>query len=60
MQASAGADVAHQAELICQEAGVIQEVLPDSAGAKLLLLLICPLSPLYTIFPTWRMLEIKF
>ena len=51
MQASAGADVAHQAELICQEAGVIQEVLPDSAGAKLLLPLLCPSLPTVHYFP---------
>ena len=39
MQAGAGADVIHQAELVSQEADVLQENLPDGAGAELLLLL---------------------
>ena len=51
LQAGAGADVAHQlAELIRQEADVLQEDLPNGAGAELLLLLHGPCLPTVHFF----------
>ena len=51
VQAGAGADVAHQAELIRQETDVLQEDLPDGAGAELLLLRHGPCLPTINYFP---------